>query len=578
MPKKAIRLFVIIIAISILLGCQSVSPSSLLQAPATATATVTSTLTTSPTAGSTNTPTATATVTPIPTASATPYPLGFWTTGDFHSHTWLSDGKHTLTEVVNSGFDQYGLDWMANSDHGGSFGYDPDGKSWDVSPLMKKIKLLGDPTTYKDGQKVRHPAMWRWQSLLDFSWQLLFGGKDGAGDIQPGLQSHYPNKVLIQGFEWNVPGHAHASVGIINQTSGVAISNFEYQFDANDTDTSRSPELPKHNSTAADSLGAVNYLETNFPTNSYVVVNHPSREQAYSAADIRDLINAGPDIVLGLEGMPGHQKESYRGSYNFGFYTDPNKKVLDQEKTDQARTYGGADIMLAKMGGLMDSLWGEGRHFWVFDNSDFHGSASDGDFWPGEYEKNHVNVTELTQSGILNGMRSGNVFITHGDLIKALDFKAASLSNQSTMGQDLETKKGSDVTVTIRFMSPEKNNNGDKPIVDHIDLIMGNVTGIFPPGGPNYSSKTNPSTQVLATFTKKDWKTDPDGYQIITYTLPKLQQNSYLRLRGTNLGMNVDKETKDGSPLIDDLMKSNDKAKAYADLWFYSNPIFVNVK
>src|ERR1035437_7423001 len=137
--------------------------------------------------------------------------------------------------------------------------------------------------------------------------------------------------------------------------------------------------------------------------------------------------------------MPGQQMESYRGSYNISFYKDLDNKVLDQKKTDQARTYGGADIMLAKVGGLMDSLWGEGHHFWVFDNSDFHGSASDGDFWPGEYEKNHVNVTELTQSGILNGMRSGNVFIVHGDLINALDFKAASLVKSRTMGQELET-------------------------------------------------------------------------------------------------------------------------------------------
>jgi hypothetical protein len=556
MPKKAIRLSVVFFAIAVLLGCQSVAPSLILQAPAPKTTIITST----------------------PSPSANPLITGFWTSGDFHSHTWLSDGKHTQAELLSAGFNQFGLDWMANSDHGGSFGHDPDGISWDVSPLMKKTKLLGDPTAYKDGQKVLHPAMWRWQSLLDFSWPLLFGGEDGAGDIQPGLQSQYPNKVLIQGLEWNVPCFAHAGVGIINQTSGVAISNFEYQFDANDKDTSRSAELPKHNSTRADVLSAIKYLATNFPTNSYVVINHPSREQTYTAADIRNMINAGPDIVLGLEGMPGHQMESSRGSYSNNFYTDANKKILDQEKTDQARTYGGADIMLAKVGGLMDSLWGEGRHFWVFDNSDFHGRTDGNDFWPGEYEKNHVFVTELTQSGILNGMRSGNVFITHGDLIKALDFKAASLGNSRTMGQDLETTQGSDVTVTIRFKTPIQNNNGDKPVVDHIDLIMGNVTGIIPPSSPKYSSKTNPSTQVIASFSKMDWKTDPDGYQTISFTLPKLQQNVYLRLRGTNLGMNVENETENGNPLIDNLMGINKQAKAYADLWFYSNPIFITVK
>jgi hypothetical protein len=30
-----------------------------------------------------------------------------------------------------------------------------------------------------------------------------------------------------------------------------------------------------------------------------------------------------------------------------------------------------------------------------------------------------------------------------------------------------------------------------------------------------------------------------------------------------------------GNPLSDSLMAPNDAAKAFADLWFYSNPIFV---
>ncbi|MDR3574487.1 MAG: hypothetical protein P4L50_11535 [Anaerolineaceae bacterium] len=578
MHKKAARLFAFTITISILLACQSVSSLSFPQTQVPAAVTATSGGTPSPTAAATNIPTPTAANTATPFPSATSLPVGFWTTGDFHSHTWLSDGKHPLTELLNAGFNQFGLDWMANSDHGGSFGHDPNGTAWDDPALIGKVKLLGDATTWKDGQKVKHPAMWRWQSLLDFSWPLVFGGQNGEGNNQPGLQSKYPNKVLIQGLEWNVPSHAHASVGIINQTSGAAISNFEYQFDASDKDTSRSAEFSKQNSTAADALSAVHYLAENYPSDSYVVINHPSREQTYTAADLRDLINAGPNIVLGLEGMPGHQKESARGSYSYNFFKDANSKIPDQQKNDQARTYGGADIMLAKVGGVMDSLWGEGRRFWVFDNSDFHGSASDGDFWPGEYEKNHVYVTELTQSSILNGMRSGNVFITHGDLINALDFKAASSGNSSTMGQELDSLKGSDVTVTIRFKSPDKNNNGDKPTVDHIDLIRGDMTGMIQPGSPNYASDTNSSTQVVATFTDKDWKTDSDGYQTITYILPKLQQNSYLRLRGTNLGMNVKNETEDGNPLIDELMGSNDQAKAYADLWFYSNPIFITIR
>jgi len=36
--------------------------------------------------------------------------------------------------------------------------------------------------------------------------------------------------------------------------------------------------------------------------------------------------------------------------------------------------------MTAKVGGLWDSLLGEGRRFWAFVNSDFHSAAEDADF------------------------------------------------------------------------------------------------------------------------------------------------------------------------------------------------------
>jgi hypothetical protein len=145
------------------------------------------------------------------------------------------------------------------------------------------------------------------------------------------------------------------------------------------------------------------------------------------------------------------------------------------------------------------------------------------------------------------------------------------------MGQELNVVKGGDVTVTIRFKSPEKNLNGDKPVVDHIDLIVGDVTGTAAPGSDQYKADTNPSARVVATFTSKDWKADADGYLTVTYTL-RGDKNQYLRLRGTNLGLNDKNQTKDGNPENDDRMGKNDRAKAYADLWFYSNPIFITAK
>ena len=57
---------------------------------------------------------------------------GRWMAGDFHTHTWLTDGVHTQADVVAHAFGGsyqsngstvkvpgFGLDWMANSDMDG---------------------------------------------------------------------------------------------------------------------------------------------------------------------------------------------------------------------------------------------------------------------------------------------------------------------------------------------------------------------------------------------------------------------------------------------------------------------------
>jgi hypothetical protein len=504
-------------------------------------------------------------------------PDGQWLTGDIHTHTWLTDGVHPETDVLDHAFTQYGLNYFANSEHGGAYTHDPLGNVWNDAKAGKTVKLLGDPTTVKDANGNAISAMWRWQSLRDFSYPLLFGGKDGYGDTQPGLQSKYPQQTVIQGLEWNVPTHEHASVGIVGVKDGQAISDFEYQFDGSDKDKSRT-ELKKQNATADDAIAGVAYLQKQYGKSAYVMINHPSRNLMYTAADFRAMMDAAPDVAVGLEGMPGHQKEAARGAYGSQWFTDAEKKNVDAAKTALARTYGGADLMLAKVGGLMDSLWGEGRHFWVFVDSDFHSSADDADFYPGEYPKTYLFAKDNTPQSILDGMRSGNIFIVHGDLINALDFQAKAGDTAATIGQELQASAGSDITVTIRFKSPEKNNNGDKPVVDHFDLIAGDVMAKAAAGTDGYKSDVNPSTKVVATFTSKDWKADADGYMTVTTTLPKVSKSQYLRLRGTNLGMNVDNQMKDGNPLNDDLMGKNDKSKARADLWFYSNPIFVTVK
>ncbi|MGC7873224.1 hypothetical protein ACPUYX_17075 [Desulfosporosinus sp. SYSU MS00001] len=465
---------------------------------------------------------------------------GRWVTGDFHTHTYLTDGSNTEVDVLNNAFTKYGLDWMANSEHGGTSKRDP----------------LGNNLTY---------PTWRWITLRDLSYPII-----------QNLRAQYPSKLLVQGVEWNVPTHEHASVGIVSDEPN-SISDFEYKFDASDTDSSRAAEgVVKDNTSHTGAIDGAKWLEKNYPTTSYLLLNHPSRQLKFTAADIRDFNNAAPNVFIGLEGIPGHQKESSRGGYES---TDP-----------KAQTYGGADYMLAKVGGLWDSLLGEGRKIWMFANSDFHSTA--GDFWPGEYSKSYTWINSNVQEAgkgksldvnnnnyqyLIDGMRSGNSFIALGDLINGLDFKIKS-GNTATMGQTLVINKGKDAQITIKFKSPKTNNNGDLVSVNHIDLIAGDVTAKAEPGTQEFNNDNNNSTKVIAQFTSNDWKY-ADGWYTIQYTLKNIDSNQYFRLRGTNLGVDVQNQTDhDGNPLSDSLVGTNDSTKAYSDLWFYSNPVFIDVK
>lgn len=71
--------------------------------------------------------------------------------------------------------------------------------------------------------------------------------------------------------------------------------------------------------------------------------------------------------------------------------------------------------------------------------------------------------------------------------------------------------------------------------MDHVDLIIGDVTGRIYPGDAQYNSYTNESTGVVRRFTSKDWSTDADGFNTITFDILNVQKDQYIRLRGTNL-------------------------------------------
>jgi hypothetical protein len=504
--------------------------------------------------------------------------------------------------------------------------------------------ILGDPefsgsSDSCGGDDAPCQEMWRWQSLRDFVYPDILITRDA-----------YPDNTIINGLEWNVPGHEHCSTAIYQyDDTATAISEFEFRFDRSDDDTSRNGEpsllntselgnvLNKTNVTKDDAILAVKYMQSLKDAglgDAWVVPAHVERAWSYTIEDFRNWMDAGPDVAIGAEFAPGHQTSSDRG---FG------------RGSLGGGTYGGTGFYAAMVDGLWDGLLAEGRKFWHFASSDYHRHWGDGgsDFFMGEYQKNYTYINTKAKDkiqAVFDGNRSGNTWNVQGDLIDELEFTAKSLGkHKAMMGQTLKVKKGRRVLVKIKVHDPNTpnycpfdfNNPSlaqvgieqplNMPELHHIDLIAGSITGNVPmtvfndlDGDGDLEPDTaatvyETDAQVIKTFYRKDGKVK-NGYMTYIYVF-KAKNDMYLRLRGTNLPAGVPYETDEfGNPLADseandniyDLMqyaeegyngitnkllnlylnddlriittdKLDDVVEAYADLWFYSNPIFIEV-
>jgi hypothetical protein len=427
------------------------------------------------------------------------------------------------------------------------------------------------------------------------------------------------------------------------------------------------------NSATAQNLGhlktveGIKWMNEKAPTTSYFVPAHleragaynPSGNNGYNVEHLRNFHNAAPKVAFGFESMPGHQADPARGSYGTGAVG--------------GGTYGGTGVYAAALGGVWDALLGEGRGWWFFASSDYHNRGSFGpdqresnaDFYPGEYTKDYVMTrrgsNNLTPEAIIDGLRSGNSFVANGDLVDRLAFVVCTshpgvprngfkalveqaalnalnknaevrMDGCATMGEKLVVRPGAEVTVAIAVRDPQGTNNSpysfpnpslaqvninqplNAPVLDHIDVIGGNVTGYVDPsdqaryaGGLASTAATNASAKIQKVFNTTNWTAQANGVRVMSYRVANVKASQYLRLRGTNLPASTPGETDaDGNPLLDFLSNPADATKpgtipcanaacpahmrtlngvkyssfdvaAWADLWFYSNPVFVEV-
>ncbi|MDF1551587.1 MAG: hypothetical protein P1P84_00930 [Deferrisomatales bacterium] len=540
--------------------------------------------------------------------AATAALAGEYLAGDFHQHSLYTDGSNKFNMMMAR--NNVYLDWWANSEHGGESNRDGNGRYWDeYAEILGDVEMSGG-----------HQEMWRWQSLRDYVFPDILEARN-----------LYTDKIIINGLEWNVPGHEHTSTAIHQlgedgNAVATAISEFEYRFDKSDDDTSRDGEigllgdaLSKTNDTKDDAIAGVAFMQALVDAgiaDAWVVPAHIERAHSFFIEDFRNWMDYGPDVAIGFEGAPGHQTSGDRG---FG------------RSSLGGGTYGGTGWYVSQVGGLWDALAAEGRKFFNFASSDDHGNWSQGgsDFWPGEYQKNYTFVDTSAADpikAVFEGVKSGNSWNVQGDLIDELRFTVSTRDASATMGETLEVEEGDKVTIRITVRDPKGRNNCpldmdnpslaqigisqplSKPELDHVDLIAGSITGNVP--------LTDFSDMANQSYVDTDYGTDAavvatfdhySGEPRMTYVYKfRAEKDMFFRVRGTNLPAGVPYETDDmGNPLADSEANDNlyasmdpaelqahlfddvvfttnskldEVAEAYADLWFYSNPVYLKVK
>ncbi len=391
----------------------------------------------------------------------------------------------------------------------------------------------------------------------------------------------------------------------------------------------------------AKTLESVKWMAAKHPNAGYYVPAHleragpfnPAGNNGFNVEHLRNMNNAASSVAFGFESQPGHGASDRRGEYNL------RRNAIGATRFDSVggTTYGGTGVYAGQVGGVWDALLGEGRNWWFFASSDWHSRGafgnddrrSDNDFFPGEYQRNYTMVRNDRQrvnpQTVVDGLRSGNNWVDSGQLIDRLSFVAcvgngaphgrseaavealavnAASDNTDvdkkgcvTMGEKLVVPPGADVVVSIVVRDPDGKSYSpysfpnpslaqinidqpmDAPVLDHVDVIRGLVTGFKSPANlasyagawpDDWVDRANPqqlrslasvpaaakneTAAVYKTFNAKTWSTNPgkSEFKRMTFRIKGVADSQYLRLRGTNLPPSVPFETDpSGNPLSD---------------------------
>lgn len=268
------------------------------------------------------------------------------------------------------------------------------------------------------------------------------------------VRTLHPDMLVIPALEWNVPpfgGDEHATVFIPpGPRQWDLLAEFKTRFDHFDRDDE------------PDVSAALRWLASTgiAPIPPVVIYNHPNRKAAPLARHIEDFLlwrKAG-DLVVGFEGAPGHQGLTPTGAY-------ARLATIDRW-----------DPVAAAPGDLWDTLLARGIEAnGAIANSDFHSTAAGiGDRLPCQFAETWLRVPEVTESGVLQALRSGTTVGVHGHIARDIELAmmASGLSRPALSGEAIQVPPGASVTVTLSFVVPDRDWQGQPNSVDTVEFIV----------------------------------------------------------------------------------------------------------
>jgi hypothetical protein len=484
-----------------------------------------------------------------------------WLVGDHHVHSRYShDAKYDFTQLAQRGA-QFGLDWMAFTEHS-NFGHADKGAAAENAEVLK-------------------------------------------------ARAENPRMLIFQGLEWYIPAAEHGTVLVAPGANNVALlQQFEREYDGKLT--SRSADTPENEQHAIKGLQwLAAQKRSGFVDDVLVLANHPLRLGIDSPHEIRAWRDTG--VCIGMEGAPGSQGDAepawvkFRGATNAQrgeYVNNPGTGSFPGFPVDAYRTYGGFDWATATVGGLWDSMLAEGKLFSITSNSDNHRTIWDtwtdgvfppgqnfdslgwkpsptntdtpqagSDFWPGQFSRTHVGVAKYGYLEVMAALRAGRVWVDHGQLVDGIDVRVAPAGSRQrgvTLGGRLRVRRHERLELRITVTSATRPNfHGVLPRLAHVDVIRGAVTG---PTATRDSWEA-PDTRVVE---QVDVHRRTGTYDLCI-PLGRAEHSHYVRVRGSDgnrhgagyLGRSIDPAgpiqhpTNDGDPWL--------------DTWLYTNPIFVDV-